>query len=179
MPLDRSTFLFLAASLAAGCDGGAGTGAGDTDVSEDSGDTSDTSDTEDTGLDCLGDEGTPDCGSLPDTCDEWQVGICESAGDLYKAGVVQGIVECLTDSQCGDPNAYGCTEQAALAACPDEEADTVCDTIVDACPSADYAECQQWLSGMTPNGRQAMADCMTPEQFCDYGFYTCSEGLSF
>jgi hypothetical protein len=162
-------------------DGDGSTGDGDGDGSTGDGDGDGSTGDGDGDGECDDSQGTMTCDELPTDCEVWQAGICDDNILLYKPGVADAFISCMVDSECGvsDPlmDAYGCTEEAAMGACPDASADSWCDDIVSVCTTADYTECQNWLSGMTDAGRQAMSDCMTPDNFCDFGFYTCSEGL--
>lgn len=213
LPIDRATYLLLAASIGSGClltvedddetMGGTATGtpatssgssdasssgagssgsAGSTEGTADTSGSADTSGTADgsessTGAVCDDDMGAPECESLPVACEAWQVGICNDHLTNLKPAVAEAAIACMVDTDCDALATYTCADDAVVAACEDQTAAADCETVTAACPSATTQECMTYLSGLTAQGRTAMITCMTPDEFCDFGFYTCLEGL--
>lgn len=203
MKLDRTSFLALAAAIAAtSCivtvgspddddDGAGATGAGTTTPDGGGGATT----TPDGGAGGVAQGGSgggvacddsvgesPDCTPAGESdCGEFAVTACVGAETYYKPAVAEAAAECilaadLTDCQAADD----CRTAALAGACADPTADELCLAIVDACVTAgfsvDMTTCHGYVDGLNEDGRALMAtECV--DNGCLYGINSCSEGI--
>lgn len=129
---------------------------------------------------CVGDEGeVPSCDALPENdFESFQSGECEGASVIMKPGVAAHYVECIlaqsVDELNDTTNTYACKLEAALAACPDVEAEATCDAFLSYCPDEDRDECLAHANGLSEAGRESFVSCA--ESSC-WGIYSCLEGL--
>jgi hypothetical protein len=136
------------------------------------------------------------CGSFP-----FPRAKCDGFAASMKPKIAERAVACAValsaKDVCDACLTYRCGYEALMTACVDPAADTDCAAIVKSCasptpsptqvtprrapshahPAVAMSECRAYLSGLTPSGRRKMVQCMVPAQGCDWGLYSCAEGL--
>ena len=133
------------------------------------------------------------CGSFP-----FPRSKCDGFAASMKPKIAERAVACVValsgKEVCDACLTYRCGYEALMSACVDVTADVDCAAIAKSCagpnPSGPsrrapttptgtvtMTECRAYLSGLAPTGRRKMVQCMVPGQGCDWGLYSCAEGL--
>ena len=139
------------------------------------------------------------CGSFP-----FPRSKCDGFTASMKPKIAERAVACVValsgKDVCDACLTYRCGYEALMSACVDASADVDCAAIVKSCagpnpsgpsrraparaptaptttPTVTLTECRAYLSGLAPTGRHKMVQCMVPGQGCDWGLYSCAEGL--
>jgi hypothetical protein len=106
---------------------------------------------------------------------------CERARKSLKPRVAARYATCLA-AQLDDYACFGdveraCREHALFSACPDASADATCHAIGEACPSITLEACRPYVSGLTAQGREKVAQCMKFKINCEKGIASCIDRL--
>jgi hypothetical protein len=109
---------------------------------------------------------------------------CQRLSTMLKPKVHAAVAACISAlPACDDAQAARCVKTALFAACADPSSETSCGDVSRACASSvptTVEECQQFLKGMTPAGRQAVALCLSPADagpMCPAGVFACVRSL--
>jgi hypothetical protein len=126
----------------------------------------------------------PDCAGMkaPDTtCAPFPFPSqrCAAYKAYFSAKVAASAVSCMnglsSKQVCDATFAYNCGKTALAQACPDPQVGQLCAIAATSCKSTP-AECTSLLSGLNDQGKQQVAQCVS--QGCQFGLYSCIEGLS-
>jgi hypothetical protein len=126
----------------------------------------------------------PDCASMQpadSSCAPFPFVQQKCAG--YKAylnpKVAAAAVSCMTaltsKQVCDATYAYNCGKSALAQACPDPTVAQLCQIAAAPCRTS-ASDCASMLSGLNDQGKQTIAQCVA--QGCQYGLYSCIEGLT-
>jgi hypothetical protein len=124
---------------------------------------------------CDDNVGSPaDCANVPLECDPY----CQAAHNNLKPLLGEIAVQCLTnDTSDYCDTGYTCVADALAEACPDATADADCAAAVTACGDVTADECHAMIDGLTEAARAEVMTCVTDG--CEFGLYSCVEGVSF
>jgi hypothetical protein len=105
-------------------------------------------------------------------------GKCNAYKTYFDAKVAAAAISCLaglTGKQACDPSqTSNCARWALAQACPDPAVAQLCQIAASSCKTTP-GDCTSMLSGLNPQGQQAVAQCVA--QGCQAGLYSCIDGL--